>query len=262
MSEETQETKIISLFSGSKGNCTYCSIGGYEFLIDAGGSSKRICDSLMAIGSSPERIRDIFITHEHTDHVSALPVFLKKTDATVHMTAIGAIYMTKKHPQLSDRIVQHPVIFEHVREDVCISSFPLSHDSLSCVGYLVREGSAKLFASATDTGRLTREASEALSGCRYVQCESNHDTDMLLYGIYPPYLKERILSSIGHLSNNECASLVSSLLCSGCKRIMLAHLSEENNTPEKAAAEIVKVCGEDAMSKICIASQRCSTVLV
>ncbi|MBE6670482.1 MAG: MBL fold metallo-hydrolase [Ruminococcaceae bacterium] len=254
--------RIVSLFSGSKGNCTYCSFDGYEFLIDAGGSAKKICDSLSAIGVSVGSISDIFITHEHTDHVSSLPVLLKRTDAVVHMNSLSAKYAARKYPALSGRICEHPLIYEHVHGDVCVRSFPLSHDSVSCVGYVVLHKGEKIFATATDTGYISSDTLGLLCGCRYVSCEANHDVDMLLFGIYPPYLKERILSSRGHLSNKDCASLVHSLLDSGCERILLSHLSEENNTPDIARREVVRECGEYVSEKIYVASQRCSTVLI
>lgn len=255
------EIKIVSLFSGSKGNCTYCSVCGYEFLIDAGGTSKRICDSLKAVGSSPERISDIFITHEHTDHTSALNVFCKRTNATVHMVSLSAKYVLAKCPSLNTRIVEHPLLYSHSFGNINISSFPLSHDSVACVGYLVTVDGEKLFASATDTGFFPSDALATVKGCRYVICEANHDLDMLIFGMYPPHLKERIMSCRGHLSNTDCAALVSSLLDSGSKKIMLAHLSEENNTKAKALSEVLSICGNEAKEKICVASQRASAIL-
>lgn len=258
---DPNEIKIVSLFSGSKGNCTYCSVCGYEFLIDAGGSSKRICDSLKAVGSSPERISDIFITHEHTDHTSALNVFCKKTNATVHMISLSAKYVISKHPALETRIVEHPLLYSHSFANISISSFPLSHDSVACVGYLVCVDGEKILASATDTGFFPSDVLTTIKGCRYVICEANHDLDMLIFGMYPPHLKERIMSCKGHLSNTDCATLVKNLLDSGSEKIMLAHLSEENNTRSKALGEVLSVCGNDAEEKICVASQRASATL-
>ena len=257
-----EKIKIVSLFSGSKGNCTYCSFDGYEFLIDAGGTAKKICDALSSVGSSIEGIRDIFITHEHTDHISALSVLMKKTNASVHMNSLSARYAERKYPAITGRICEHPLIYEHVQGGVSIRSFPLSHDSASCVGYTVSFHGEKIFATATDTGYISSDALSTLCGCKYVFCEANHDTDMLLFGIYPPFLKERILSTRGHLSNKDCASLVHSLFEHGCERIMLSHLSEENNRPEIALREVLSECGECAEDKICVASQVRSTVLV
>jgi len=262
MATDTASIRIVSLFSGSKGNCTYCCIDGYEFLIDAGGSAKRICDSLKAIDVSPDRICDIFITHEHSDHISSLAVLTKKTDAVIHMNSLSARYAMRKYPALSGRICEHSLIYEHMHGGVAVRSFPLSHDSAACVGYLVTLNGVKIFATATDTGLISQGTLDALCGCRYALCEANHDVDMLLFGIYPPYLKERILSSRGHLSNKECASLVHTLLSCGCERIMLSHLSEENNTPDIARKAVLCECGECISDRICVASQRCATVLV
>ncbi len=257
-----QQIRIISLFSGSKGNCTYCSVYGYEFLIDAGGSCKRICCALKNHGTDLSAIQDIFITHEHKDHIAALPVLSKKTNARIHMNALSAQYAQRQSPALCGRIQTHPLSYEVSDGHISISSFPLSHDSVSCVGFLVRIDGEKLLCVATDTGVLTSEAEAAISGCRYAICEANHDSDMLIFGSYPPFLKERILSSVGHLSNKDCASLVKRILSNGCERVMLAHLSEENNTPDLAYATIIRECGDEYEKRVCVASQSRATVLV
>ncbi len=259
---ESKDIRIISLYSGSKGNSTYCSIGGREFLIDAGGSYKALCTALLGIGSSIERISDIFITHEHVDHISALRVMLKKVRPRVHMCEISAREAYRKTPELYGKIIEHSPLYEVSFGEFSVRSFVLSHDSAGCVGYIVEKDGEKIFGSATDTGFISEEAMRNLSGCKYAQCEANHDVDMLLYGPYPPFLKERILSDTGHLSNYVCAGLVKKLFEKGSERIMLAHLSEENNTPEKAYADIICTCTPEEREKIRIASQRHSEVLV
>ena len=254
--------RISPLASSSKGNATVISAGGTHLLVDTGISATRIRKGLAECGLAVCDLSGVLFTHEHTDHISALSVLMKKTNASVHMNSLSARYAERKYPALTGRICEHPLIYEHVQGGVSIRSFPLSHDSASCVGYTVSFHGEKIFATATDTGYISSDALSTLCGCKYVFCEANHDTDMLLFGIYPPFLKERILSTRGHLSNKDCASLVHSLFEHGCERIMLSHLSEENNRPEIALREVLSECGECAEDKICVASQVRSTVLV
>ena len=257
-----KDIRIVSLYSGSKGNCTYLSLGGEEILIDAGGSFKSLKCALEAIGTSIDNISHIFITHEHIDHVSALSVMLKRHSPSIHMQRSSAIAAYAKHPLLCGRITEHPPIYEIAFGDFSVSSFVLSHDSGGCLGYVIRRGEEKLFGIITDTGYVSDEMKKSICGCRYAMCEANHDVDMLLYGPYPPIIKERILSRFGHLSNFESAALVRSLLEGGCERILLAHLSEENNTPEKALEAIFSAVPDGFKERIGVASQRCSTELI
>lgn len=254
--------RIVSLYSGSKGNCTYISIDGVEMLIDAGGSFKSLRTALSDIGTSVDRISHIFITHEHVDHVGALCVMLKRHSPFVHMQRASAYSLYQKSPALCGRITEHTPIYTVDLGSLSVSSFVLSHDSSGCLGYVVRRNGEKLFGSMTDTGYVSEEMKSNLLGCRYAMCEANHDVDMLLYGPYPPIVKERILSRFGHLSNFECASLVRELIEGGSERIMLAHLSEENNTPETALDAINRAVSETDRERIYVASQGRSTVLV
>jgi len=121
-------------------------------------------------------------------------------------------------------------------DDVLVSSFPTSHDTEDSVGYRI-EGE-KTFSFATDTGYVSDEVYMGLRGADAVVVEANHDVDMLRYGEYPYYLKKRILSPQGHLSNDDCAMLISRLCCEGTKFFILAHLSRENNTPAKALSAV------------------------
>ncbi len=259
----TQENiHIVSLYSSSSGNSTYISLDGHEILIDAGGTYKAITSALENIGTSPENITDIFITHEHEDHVSSLKTMLKKISPRVHVSADSAREIYRREPALSGMLCEHSPIYEVSFGTFKVSSFTLSHDSAVCLGYIVEKDGEKLFGSATDTGYISDDALRTLSGCRYALCEANHDIDMLLYGTYPPFVKERILSNVGHLSNFACASLVRQLMECGSERIMLSHLSEKSNTPERAFSEIVSACPEGCADRIRIASAKHSEVLV
>jgi phosphoribosyl 1,2-cyclic phosphodiesterase len=129
--------------------------------------------------------------------------------------------------------VPHPIIFEERVGDITVKSFPTDHDSFGSVCYRIEADSVSL-GIATDLGGVTEKVRTGLCGCRAVVIESNHDVDMLLRGPYPPELKQRILSRFGHLSNESGAAFARFLADNGAEKLLLAHLSEINNTPELA----------------------------
>ncbi len=237
---------VCTLASSSKGNCVYVRLGDDELLIDAGISCKRICDTLRSLDSDISRIKAIFITHEHSDHVSGLETISKKYKIPIHMTEPSAIshLRSKNTEHTAACTVRHPLLFCETVGSLTVSSFVTSHDSSASVGYTVTDGTAEhTFAIATDLGCVTDEVCDALLGVPSVILESNHDENMLLCGPYPYELKRRILSNRGHLSNEAAASLVSRLAAAGTKRILLAHLSEENNLPELAYHSALEALG-------------------
>lgn len=254
--------KIVSLYSGSSGNATLVQTDRASVLIDAGKSARALCNALRQAGSDPERLDAVFITHEHTDHVSALEVFLKKKRIPVHMTRCSAeSIFPGRFPHLCENIVAHPPVFSERIGDLTVSSFPLSHDSAMCVGYRIETDFGYTFGLATDTGYVTDGMQRCLDGCRSVVIESNHDIDMLRFGPYPPELKKRIMSRCGHLSNDDCASFAVRLAESGTKKFMLAHLSEENNTPDYATRTALKSLSRFEGTSVSVASQTEGRVL-
>lgn len=241
-----QSYKICSLYSGSKGNSTYIEIGGKRLLIDAGKSAKALCKALGDIGVCPDSLDAIFITHEHNDHISALQTFSHKHSVPIHIMLDSA----RRFDGLCDERLCN-CLFIHDRPDfsleldgVKVSAFPTPHDSHASVGYRIEYDGISL-AYATDVGYVTDTVRDSLLGCESVVLESNHDVEMLLFGPYPYELKERIASRYGHLSNRECAALASLLCTSGTKNILLAHLSEENNTPDVAYNETLAAVGAE-----------------
>ncbi len=251
--------KICSLYSGSKGNCTFISAGGANILIDAGRSAKCLCQSLEKIGVSPESIDAILITHEHTDHVSALTTFSHKYNADIHILLSSAkkkFYGLRDEKLFSKMIFHDTPSFEITVGDLKINSFPTPHDSCGSVGYRFSfddNGKTVHIGFATDIGYVSDEVRDSLLGCESVVIESNHDEIMLMEGNYPYELKLRIRSKKGHLSNTECAAFSSMLALNGTKNIMLAHLSEENNIPEIAYNE--SLCAiADASVRLVVAS--------
>lgn len=242
------KTQIFSLFSGSSGNCTLVRHGDTELLIDAGVSCRAICSSLRAVGSAPENISAIFVTHEHIDHVRGLDVFCKNRKIPVHITRPSAGNLPYvAGAALCDCFVMHDILFsENIGDDINIYSFATSHDSACSVGYRIDfADTGESFALATDTGYVTDGMRAAMSDVNYCVLEANYDESMLMCGSYPYPLKRRILSSSGHLSNDDSADFAAELEASGTKGIMLAHLSRENNYPPLAEKTVAaKLFGE------------------
>lgn len=221
--------------------------------------------SLEAVGEKIDSINAIFITHEHTDHTSALRVLLKKASLPVYASRRTAERMTGIMSDGScGRLIQCDDTFEISFGNTVVTAFGLSHDSDSCVGYridFVEDGKARSFGLMTDTGYVTEEAHRMLSGCEAVMVESNHDVEMLRYGPYPDILKERIMSLRGHLSNWDCSVFCRELAESGTRRFMLAHLSEENNFPSIARTQTEStLVGTGAT--VCVACPDTPTVLI
>ncbi len=258
--------KICNLYSGSGGNSTFISACGKNILIDAGKSAKNLCRALSDIGVSPEEIDAIFITHEHSDHVAAIRTLSHKFHIPIHILLSSAEkYRGLCDGQLCECLHMHrEPSFSVALGSLTIEAFPTPHDARGSVGYKISfddDGRKISFAYATDMGTVTDVVKEKLLGCESVIVESNHDLKMLLMGPYPPELKERIHSQYGHLSNTECAELVSLLCKNGAKNILLAHLSEENNTPELAFCEVLSRI-EDKSVQLLVASPDRPTWLV
>lgn len=252
---------ITSLYSGSKGNSVLIESEDARILIDAGRSARALCNALTSIGKSIDTIDAIFITHEHTDHVGALEVLLKKHPIPVHIVGISAKKLLLKGLSVYDSLIcQHPPVFSVTVGDMTVKSFPTPHDSEYCVGYRIEIGESAI-GYATDIGYVTSEIRESLAGCESIVLESNHDEEMLMNGPYPYELKLRIRSNRGHLSNSACAELSSELCSRGTRNILLAHLSEENNEPSIAFDEVWSAVADESVN-IKVASQHVPIKLI
>lgn len=242
-----KEYRIVSLYSGSGGNSTFIRVGGDAILIDAGKSARALCRALTDIGEDIDNIKAIFITHEHTDHVSALEVIAKKHALPIHITAVSAERFDERStPCCLSRMMTNGIEFCEQVGELKISSFRTPHDSRMSVGYRIEffDGEQKrTIGFATDIGYISDEIRENLRGCEAVVLESNHDLDMLMTGPYPRDLKLRVASKRGHLSNRECADFAIELAESGTRGILLAHLSKENNEPTLALEESERALG-------------------
>lgn len=224
------ELTIGTLCSGSKGNCTLVRYRKTAILVDAGRTAKYIKTALAALGLLPEDISAVFLTHSHSDHTSALKVWSSRYHTPVHASRAVCDDLAG---ECGMALIEHPIAFEECIGDIRISSFPTEHDSFGSVGYRF-EADGRSVGLATDLGHVTENVRRGLQGCEAAVIESNHDVEMLLNGPYPPQLKQRILSRFGHLSNESGAELARFLAENGTSKLLLAHLSEINNTSELA----------------------------
>ena len=226
--------RFCPLFSGSSGNCTYIGTAAGGILIDAGVSAKRIECALVEREIDPKSIAAVFVTHEHSDHISGLRVLVKRygykvysSKGTMNALAENNVIAQGNH---ADVMTRKGV----AAADLMITGFRTSHDSRESIGFRIQTGDGRILAVATDTGCVTDEVRSALRGCDLALIESNHDVQMLKNGGYPYFLKKRILCDTGHLSNDCCAAELPALAKSGTTRFVLGHLSRDNNMPEIA----------------------------
>ncbi len=226
--------RFSSLSSSSSGNCTYIGSAKGGVLIDAGISAKQITLKLDCIGVDPVGIGAIFVTHEHSDHVRGLRVFASKHNIPVYATR-GTVEALISSDTANGSFSINPIDENGIEiNGQMILPFRTSHDAAQSCGYLVTTSDDRKIAIATDTGIITDETRSAVNGCDLILAESNHDIGMLRNGSYPYMLKRRILSDVGHLSNIDCSKFVTELVASGTTRVILGHLSKENNIPELA----------------------------
>lgn len=231
--------RLTVFASGSTGNCALVRGGGRAILLDAGISARRICAALESVAVDPAGLDGIFITHEHADHVSGLSVFTKRYPLPVYApgTVAGALRRSFPGvcPFLEDIEPERPVSLGCMT----VTAFPTSHDTAQSVGYRIEADGAALV-TATDTGCVTPLMLRYFSGADTALIEANHDEAMLRNGPYPAYLKRRILSDRGHLSNAECTWLAAVLARQGTGRIVLGHLSKNNNIPSLARRTVIR----------------------
>ena len=213
--------RLIVIASGSKNNAALIENDGKTILIDCGVSLRSLNNVYKDFSLDIKDLLAVFVTHSHTDHTKYLATLQKKLDVPFYSGA-----------NVAD--------VEKITDTVCldgfeVSPFELSHD-VDCCGYKI-DLSGTLFGFATDTGVITKTLLDNLENCETVMLESNHDVDMLRFGPYTQSLKNRILSEHGHLSNADCAKTAVYLAQRKLEKIVLAHLSETNNSPLVAKRE-------------------------
>ena len=224
---------FCTLASGSNGNCTFISDGETRLLIDAGISARMIGAGLEALGEKLSQVDAVLITHEHTDHIKGLATMLKRFDVRL-FAADGTVEdLIERVPEARGRVIGFPTGEKFCIGGFEIDSFRTPHDTANSVGYkLCCEGKSVMI--ATDLGHVTEEIQNHMENLDLLLLEANYDEDKLRYGRYPQMLKRRIAGDHGHLSNSDCAECVSKAVTQGTKRVLLGHLSAENNTPRLA----------------------------
>ena len=229
--------RFISFGSGSSGNCYLLTTPTDGLLIDIGVGLRSLKKNFRDYGLSFSQVHHVLVTHDHADHIKSVGSFSKDQHVPVYTTKVVHEGITKNY------CVQQKVPSDYVNDvekgtsftigDFMITSFGVQHDSSDNVGYMVEaEGTA--FCVITDAGYVTDEMKEYISKADYLVIEANHDVEMVKNGPYPAFLKERILSHTGHLSNVECGEALVENMSEHLKHVWLCHLSEENNHPELA----------------------------
>ena len=223
--------RLVSIASGSSGNCIYVGDDHTHLLVDAGISGKKTEEGLNQIGLSLSDINGILITHEHIDHIGGLGVLSRKYGIPIYATrgTFEGICSTKSLGNVDGSLFR-PVEAElpFLIGDLEIDPLEISHDAREPVAYRFYEHEKKA-AILTDLGMYDQRIVDALQGFDILFLEANHDINMLQVGRYPYPLKQRILGEKGHLSNESCGRLLARLLHNGIRYIELGHLSKENN---------------------------------
>jgi len=234
---------IAFLGSGSSGNCAVVRCGGTTVLVDAGLSARETKRRLALCGVALEDVSAVFLTHEHSDHVYGALALSKKAGLPVYATAGTADAAGFPGPLFSDvrtvRGGRDLVVGDlHVR----VTSTP--HDGVESVCYVFADGAGRRVGIATDLGHLSRPVLEALRDCDALGLEANHDEDLLREGPYPAVLKRRILSDVGHLSNEAAAEALRALVGPRTRSVTALHVSRHNNTYPLAERVFKEALGE------------------
>ena len=230
---------FTTLYSGSSGNCAFLEEDGRFLLVDLGKSARATTRALGQLGAQAKQLCGVLVTHEHTDHIAGLAVFLKKAPVPVYGTqaTLEALARRGLVPP-GTQLVPTDGRGELQAGGFGVQSFSTSHDSADCCGFRVRTPQGKTLAIATDLGYVSDEVLANLYLADMVALEANYDLHMLMHGPYPYYLKTRIASKKGHLCNEECAATLAKLMAAGCKRFSLCHISQENNAPALALQSV------------------------
>lgn len=238
--------KFCSLASGSSGNCQYIAANSTRVLLDAGLSGKYIKNAIDSISEDITKLSGILVTHEHSDHIQGVGVLMRRYNLDVYANQSTWDAMLPKIGKVDPdrvKVIENGVPF--AIGDLEVKSIGISHDAADPVAYRFSDGVSRL-AVATDLGTMTEEILKELLQVDFLMLESNHDIEMLKMGAYPYYLKRRILSEVGHLSNDNAGEIATLAVQGGrVQNILLGHLSKENNFPELAFETVSGVLREN-----------------
>ena len=257
--------RLTVLASGSKGNSAVVASARTRLLVDAGLSCRETFRRMRAAGEEPEKLDAILVTHEHSDHVTGLEMLARKTRAAVYMTADTREAWVRDRRQSAldhqpprvERMESFSAGHSFVVGDITVTPFTTPHDATDPVAFTFRLEGVKL-GLVTDLGYLPPNVREHLRGCDGLMIESNHDLEMLRGGPYPWQVKQRVMSRVGHLSNDALAEFFTNGYDGGAAFVVLAHLSEQNNHPEIARRAAEQALGpqRDLMrNRLLLASQ-------
>ncbi|MBN2879251.1 MAG: MBL fold metallo-hydrolase [Clostridia bacterium] len=237
------------LYSSSSGNATFIATKSTAILVDAGVNALRIETALAEIGASFSDIKAVIITHEHIDHIRGIGVIARRHGIPI-IANHGTWEAIIEQGKAGEVPFEKRIYFEHNTTfyvgDIAITPFETHHDANSSVGYCIEHGSSKI-SIISDTGTVSKAMKSHIAGSDILMIEFNYDEHMLKNGGYPAFLKKRILSAKGHLSNDDAAEVVAFAAHQGCRKFVLSHLSKENNTPEAAydaAFQGLRECSE------------------
>lgn len=247
------------LASGSKGNITYIASCSTKLLIDAGISASLIEKNLLDLSVNPNEIDGILLTHTHVDHINGLKVFIKKYNTKVYLSE-------KMYNEISKQfnLINYEIIDKYIKiNDIDIDVIKTSHDTDDSNGYILNYND-KSIVYITDTGYINKKNHSKLIDKTVYIMESNHDIEMLMNGNRPYHIKQRILGDRGHLSNKLSSEYLSNFIGDNTKKIVLIHLSEDNNNPDIALKTLKSTFNEKNIEfdDIIISSQKERTELV
>jgi len=256
---QNELARVCVLASGSRANSIYVAVGATAVLLDAGMSGVEIERRMQARRLDPRHLSAIIVSHEHADHIQGVGVLSRRYDLPVYISR--ATYRAA-----SDRLkkLHHLVHFENgfpfQINGIAIHPFPISHDAADPSGFAISGGGFKI-GVATDLGMVTEVVRQHLKGCRLLIIEANHDARALLDGPYPWPLKQRIKGRQGHLSNTDARELVLSLMHDGLEHLIMAHLSETNNSEPCVLGAVGDIAGRRGIA-LTIAGQQNGSPLI
>lgn len=227
---------LYTLASGSSGNAYLLTQGTTHVLIDAGISCRRIVTALASLGLDPMDVAGILITHGHIDHVAGLKTLSKKYKRPIFLSHLAADEVAGKIPEAAPYLRCFTPGTPFYIDEMLVQSFCVPHDAYGTVGY--RLGDVGV---VTDCGYVTQDMADVLTGVSLLVLEANHDVELLETGPYPYHLKQRVKGSEGHLSNDHAAQFAKAMAEHGAQTILLAHLSQDNNTPQTALRTVCQV---------------------
>lgn len=235
---------FCSLASGSSGNCHLVNDGESSILIDAGLSGIQIENRLKEIDIDPKSLSAILVSHEHSDHICGAGVLSRRYDIPIYANEGTWEGMEGRIGKIKGENIRYfKTLKDFNIKDFAIKSYYISHDAKEPVGFSIKKDNIKV-SIATDLGYIDKDIIDEIGDSNLVVLESNHDEEMLKAGRYPYYLKRRILSNIGHLSNEAAGNAIVDLVNKNVNHILLAHLSKENNFPELAIATVKNILAD------------------